>query len=698
MKKLGVFTVKYRIPIIIIYSILLIPAAIGYFLTPNNYDILSYMPDDMNSKQGEQLLEEEFGLSGVGIIMVRGKELWEVQNLKKRIEEVEGVDSVMWVDDYTDIFVPIEFIEEDIRTQFVSGDSVLLQVLFEENARSLQTNLASREIEDLIDDDTVFGGEPAIINELQVITEKDMVIYMIIAVATIYLILALSVSSYIEPLLFLISVGVAVIINMGTNIFMGEISFMTASIAAVMQLGISMDFSIFLLHRFEEEKEKFSSVLKAMETAISKTAVTIASSALTTIGGFFALTIMQNGIGRDMGLVLGKGIVISLIVNLTFLPSLIIVAYNFTSRFRHRILLPSFKSIAQWIIKGRWAFVIILLALAVPAYLAQSKVDYYYSNENYLPAHARSVQATNDIMDSFGAMDMAYLITRDKGRVKEKELVDRIKTVKGVDSVLGISEQVDMAIPEEFIPEDVIDNFVAEDYRYFLIFLEKFDHETDVFTTIDDIRDHAATLHDEYYVTGNSALTRDMASLVDSDARNVFYVSVVLIFVLIAISFRSIAIPFILILAIQIAIWINVSFPYLQGQQVSSLTPMIIGAIQLGATVDYAILFASRYQENIFNFSHRIDAMRQTIEDTGRSILTSALTMFGATFGISLIASIKTTGEMTKLIGRGAIISMIVIFIGLPAMMLIMEKPLRLTTKGWPTMITKAKETVLPLD
>jgi predicted RND superfamily exporter protein len=698
VKKLGVFAVKYRIPIIVVYVILLIPAAIGYFLTPNNYDILSYMPDDMNSKQGEQLLEEEFGLSGVGIIMVRGKELWEVQNLKKRIEEVEGVDSVMWVDDYTDIFVPIEFIEEDIRTQFISGDSVLLQVLFEENARSLQTNLASREIEDLIDDDTVFGGEPAIINELQVITEKDMVIYMIIAVATIYLILALSVSSYIEPLLFLISVGVAVIINMGTNIFMGEISFMTASIAAVMQLGISMDFSIFLLHRFEEEKEKYPSVLKAMETAVSKTAMTIASSALTTIGGFFALTVMQNGIGRDMGLVLGKGIIISLIVNLTFLPSLILVAYNFTSRFRHRILLPSFKSIARWIIKGRWVFVIILLALAVPAYLAQSKADYYYSNENYLPAHARSVQATNDIMDSFGAMDMAYLITRNEGRVKEKELVDRIKTVKGVDSVLGISEQVDMAIPEVFIPEDVIENFVAEDYRYFLIFLEKFDHETDVFITIDDIRSHASTLHDEYYVTGNSALTRDMASLVDTDARNVLYISVVLIFLIIAISFRSIAIPFILILAIQIAIWINVSFPYLQGQQVSSLTPMIIGAIQLGATVDYAILFASRYQENIFNFSRRIDAMRQTIEDTGRSILTSALTMFGATFGISLIASIKTTGEMTKMIGRGAIISMIVIFIGLPAMMLIMEKPLQLTTKGWPTMITKAKETVLPLD
>lgn len=698
MKKLGIFTIKYRIPIIIIYGILLIPAAIGYYFTPNNYDILSYMPDDMNSKQGEQLLEEEFGLSGVGIIMVRGKELWEVQNLKKRIEEVEGVDSVMWVDNYTDIFVPLEFIEENIRKQFISGDSVLLQVLFEENARSLQTNLASREIEDLIDDDTVFGGEPAIINELQVITEKDMVIYMIIAVATIYLILALSVSSYIEPLLFLISVGVAVIINMGTNIFMGEISFMTASIAAVMQLGISMDFSIFLLHRFEEEKEKVSSVLKAMETAISKTAVTIASSALTTIGGFFALAIMQNGIGRDMGLVLGKGIIISLIVNLTFLPSLIIVAYNFSGRYRHRILLPSFKSIARWITKGRWVFVIILLALAVPAYLAQSKVDYYYSNENYLPANARSVQATNDIMDNFGAMDMAYLITRDEGRVKEKELVDRIKTVKGVDSIVGVSEQVDMAIPEVFIPKDVIDNFVAEDYRYFLIFLEKFDHETDAFTTIDDIRDRASTLHDEYYVTGNSALTRDMASLVDTDARNVFYVSVALIFLIIAISFRSIAIPFILILAIQIAIWINVSFPYLQGQQVSSLTPMIIGAIQLGATVDYAILFASRYQENIFNFSRRIDAMRQTIEDTGRSILTSALTMFGATFGISLIASIKTTGEMTKLIGRGAIISMIVIFIGLPAMMLIMEKPLQLTTKGWPTIITKAKETVLPLD
>lgn len=693
MAWLGRFVVKYRKAIIVAYIIALIPSIIGYALTQTNYDLLSYMPDELNSKQGEQVLEAEFALSGMGLIMVRGKPAWQVEKLISAIEKVEGVDRVAWLGDYADIYVPVEFIEPVIKDRFSSEDSVLLQVQFMENARTEKTNKAVRRIKEITggEPDILFGGEPAIITEMQETVDSEILLYAAVAVVMILLILNLSISSYLDPILFLVSVGVAVLINMGTNIFLGQISFMTASIAAVMQLGISLDYSIFLMHRYEEEKGKHGSLDQAMGAAVSKTAVAIASSALTTIGGFAALLVMQNGIGRDMGMVLGKGIAISLVVNLTLLPSLLLMLHRHSSRFSHRILLPSFKPLARLIVKGRWVFLILFFLLLLPSYVAQSRVRYYYSNQHYLPRGARSTEDTQEITRAFGVSDPIYVITENEGRVKEHRLVEGLNRIEAVDSVVAISEQVDLAIPEPLIPEEVISEFTGTDYRYCLAFLKTMEDEQEIFEAIDAIKEVAAGLHEHYYVTGPSAMTRDMASLVDTDARNVALVSIVCIALIIAISFKSLSIPVILILAIELAIWINLSFTYFQDLTVSSLTPMIIGAIQLGATVDYAILFGLRYQENIFLFERRIDALRQTIEDAGQSILTSALTLASATIGIALIASIKTTEEMTMLIGRGALISMVVIFFGLPSLFLVCEKLIGRTTAGWPAAVPGAK-------
>ncbi len=686
MNWFGKFVVRYRKTIIITYLIILIPSIVGYALTRTNYDLLSYMPDGLNSKQGEQVLEEEFSLSGLGLIMVREKPGWQIEELISRLEGLEGVDRVAWLGNYADIYVPVEFIEPVIKERFASGDTVLLQVQFTENARSKKTNEAAGRIKNIIDGDTdiLFGGEPVIISEMQETVNQEIVLYAAVAVIMILFILNLSVSSYIEPLLFLIYVGVAVLINMGTNIFLGEISFITASIAAVMQLGISLDYSIFLMHRFEEEKLKHDSIEEAMESTVSKTVTAIASSALTTIGGFTALMVMQNGIGRDLGLVLGKGITISLIVNLTLLPSLLLTFYKASSRFAHKIMLPSFRPLARVIVKGRWVFLAIFLLLLVPSFLAQSRSSYYYSNENYLPRTARSVQDTAEITEEYGVADPVYVITGDEGRVREQRLVAQLNKISAVDSVVAISEQVDLAIPESLIPAEVITEFTGTDYRYCLAFIKSMEDEQAVFRAIDEIKLATGKLHEQYYVTGPSAMTRDLASLVDIDARNVAIVSIICIALIVGISFKSLSIPFIVILAIELAIWINLSVIYYQNQTVSSLTPMIIGAIQLGATVDYAILFGLRYRENIFLFERRVDALRQTIEDTGQSILTSALTLASATIGIALIASIKTTGEMTMLIGRGAIISMLVIFLGLPPLFLLLDKLIGKTTAGWP--------------
>lgn len=685
MSKLASFVVKHRKGIIVVYITLLIPSAIGYLITPHNYDLISYMPDEMNSKQGEQLLEEEFQLSGLGLLMVRDKKNWEINQLVKELEKIEGIDSVSWLKDYADIYVPVSFINEAVTERFTSGDTDLLQVYFSENARAKETNMAVDRINHLIsgDEDIVFGGEPAVINEMQSTTEQEMIYYMVLGVIVIIIVLSLSVRSYLAPILFLASVGAAVLINMGSNIIWGEISFMTASIAAAMQLGISVDYSIFLMHRFEEEQVKGKSNDEAMVAALSKSSTAISASALTTAGGFAALIVMQNGIGQDMGLVLAKGIAISLVVTFTLLPSLLLIFSRACNRYRHRIMLPSFKSASRWIVKGRWVFLALFILLLIPSFLAQDRVNYYYSNENYLPEGAVSMDATLDIMEKYGSVDVVYVITPDRGRVQEHRLVNNINMLDSVDSVESISSQVALSLPDFIIPPELLSEFVGGDYRYFLVFLKPLADEGQSFLAVDEIRECAGRFHSEYYVTGNVALNRDMASLVDADSRNVLIVSIIIIGLIIAISFKSYLLPFLLIVAIQLAIWINLGILYFQDQTVSSLTPIIIGAIQLGATVDYAILFTLRYRENIYLFSGRLDAVRQTIEDTGRSILTGALTLFSVTFCIALVASINTTAEMTMLIGRGALISMMVILLWLPSLLLSLEHVIRRTSGSW---------------
>jgi predicted RND superfamily exporter protein len=681
--KFSKFVIKHRIFIVVLAFILIIPSLVGIILTRQNYDVLSYMPGDLNSRRGEELLKEKFKLSGLGLIIVNNKELWEVMDLKSKIEAVHGVDKVLWLDEFEDITIPVEFMTDEVRENFFSGDSTILQVQFEENARSKATSEAVKEIRKIIDSKTLFGGEPVIISDLQEITSKELVYYMIIALVSIYLILAASMTSFIEPLLFLVSVGIAIVFNMGTNVIKGEISFVTASIAAVMQLGISMDYSIFLLHRYEEEKLKYPSPQEAMASALSKTGTAVAASALTTIAGFAALMVMKNGLGRDLGFVLGKGIIMSMLVNVTVLPCLILIFGKYADKRRHKPILPTLKKSSKWMVKYRWIFLVIILIVSVPSFLGQKNLKLYYANEHYLPETSRAVIDTKKSAEILGTSEIVYVITEDEGRIKEKELMEKIKRIPAVESVLGLSEQLDMAIPESFIPDEVADRFINGNYRYFQVMLSTSSDDPDTFSAIDKMRELAQDTFNEYYVTGSAPLSRDLAGLVDMDSRNVAIISVGLIAIILAFSFMSLSIPFILILIIELAIWINLSIPYFQGNTVSSVTSIVIGAIQLGATVDYAILFTTRYRENLGLIPNKKEALRQTIEDTGRTILTSALTMLSATLGIALIASIKTTGELTMMIGRGAIISMVTIFLGLPPMLLIFDRLIGWTTKNW---------------
>jgi predicted RND superfamily exporter protein len=683
MMRFSGFIVKNRKHVLALFFLLLIPSVLGFLNTKENYDIMSYLPASLNSRQGEAILEEKFNLSGQAFVVLENTEAWKIRELKSRMEAVEGVKQVLWLDDFEDVNLPLEFMEPQIRDNFISGDSTILLIQFTGNARSGSTMLAVEEIREICGGKVLFGGEPVIMNDLQAITSKEMIYYMIIGVVSIYAILSASMTSFIEPLLFLVSIGIAIILNMGTNIIKGEVSFITASVAAVMQLGISMDYSIFLLHRFEEEKQKPQSLEDAMISAISRTGVPVTASALTTIAGFAALVFMKNGIGRDLGIVLGKGIVFSLLANVTVLPCLILISSRFADKYRHKPVIPGLKNLSGRIVRYRWLFLVIIMLIAVPSFLAQRNLDYYYSTEHYLPENSRAVVDTIKIRDTFMNTEVLYVITPDTGNVKEKELAERIKTIDAVDSVLGLSQQIDVAIPETFIPADVRERYIKEGYRYFEVRLSTPSDDYRTFEAVDQIRKITQNMFDESYVTGLPALTRDLASLSDTDMRTVSAISIGLILVILAISFKSLSIPFLLVLVIEIAIWINLSIPYLQNTTVSSFTSIVINAIQLGATVDYAILFTSRYRENLGTEENKLKAVRQTIEDTGPSILTSALTMIAATMGIALIASIKATGELTMMIGRGAAVSMLVIFLGLPSVFLIFDKIIKYTTIGW---------------
>jgi len=687
MSRLAHYIVKYRKPIIALYLVLLIPSVWGYLNTGTDYDIAGFMPSDLESRMGNEILEEKFELSGIGLMLVKDKPVSEIRELVSDLQGIDGVDEVVWPGTYLDIAVPVDFWDEETRDRFVfNRDTVLLQVLFEEHARSPRTHRAVEQIHWLAEGfgDTVLGGEPSIVNEMQKKTEEEIFYYTGLAVLAILVVLTFAIRSYLDPWLLILSVGTAVVINMGSNYFLGEISFLTDSVAAAMQLGISLNYSIFLLHRFDEEKRKHSSLEKAMESAIKQTATAITTSGVTTISSFAALMVMQHGIGQDMGVVLAKGIFFSLLVTLTFLPGLLIAFNKQSADLQHRVMLPSFAPVGRFVVKARWVLLLLFFLVVYPSILGQGQVEYYYANENYLPDDAPAVKDTNYIRDTIEAEDFVFVVTEDKGDGFEYLLIHRLKEINEVGEISALTEQVDPALPEMIIPEEVVDEYKAKGYRYMQVFISDFEDEKESFAVVDNIRETTSRLHDEYYVAGETALNRDAAILSEIDATRIPIITMLSIGLIIGLSFKSLALPVILILVIQTSIWLNMSLVYLQDLTVSSLTPIMIGAIQLGATVDYAIYFTVRYRDNLTACGNRIEALRETIDQAGQSIFTSALTLFAATIGISQLATIVATVELTMIIGRGALISMGMIFLALPSLLITFDKVIRATTTGWP--------------
>ncbi len=683
LNKLAKFVVNHKKFILILYAVLILLSLFSMNFTSINYDLSSYLPSDMNSIKGRNILENEFKIKGTASVLLEDKPYFEVQNIKDKISKVKGVKSAVWLDDAEDIKKAESFMDESIKKEFVSGKYSLIQVQFDDDNDSLNTKKALSEIEEIIGDSGLIGGPAAVSKDVRETTDREMTYYSIAAFIIILIILFMAMSSFIEPILFFIAIGTAILLNAGTNFIFKSISSTTYSAASILQLAVSMDYSIFLLHRFIEEKNNCKNKDEAMIEAIKKTFDSISASALTTICGFLALIVMKYGIGRDIGLVLSKGVLFSLITVITLLPCLILLFDDKIEKHQHKIYLPNFNKSSKWLIKHRYVSLIIAIIIAVPAFLAQSNLKYYYANEKTLPPTSISNISNSKINDIFSNQNKLIMIVPKDNKLKETELMDSIEKIDNVKEVAGLYSAVDKFIPDSFIPKEAKDNFESDKYSYFIITLNSELEGKNTKDAINKIRNAAKGKFNEWYLTGEAAIYSDLEDVTSKDFVNVTILSIILIGIIILITFKSISIPLILIFVIELGIWINLSIPYFQGKSLNFISFIIIGAIQLGATVDYAILFTSRYKENI-EVMPKYDAAVKTIKDTGRSILTSSLILIAGTPSVSFITSIRSASELTLLIGRGAIISLILVLTVLPTLLMIFNGFIKLTTYKWP--------------
>lgn len=683
MDRFANFIVTHKKIILSLYTFLILLSFITGKFVHVNYDFSAYLPSDLNSIKGTKIIENDFDIKSTVYVLLKDQPIYTILKTKKSLENLEGVKTVFWLDDVEDLLKPESFINEDIKKEFISGTSSLLQLQLSKQDHSSQLIETVKEIEKIVGEKGLVGGPLVVSKDLQTLTTKEMVSYTIVAFIVISIILFISMNSFIEPILFFIAIGVAAALNQGTNIIFQDISVTTNSVSMILQLAVSMDYSIFLLHRYIEEKKQQSTKEQAMIVAIRKTFGSVLASALTTICGFLALVVMKYSIGRDIGLVLAKGVLLSLASVLTLLPILILLFDGKIEKYQHKIYLPNFKKISHFIVKHKYFFLFIPVIMAVPAFLAQSNLKYYYANEKMIPSSANSNRANEEINQLFSNQNQLVILVPKGEPFKEIRLLNELKSLDQVKESRGLYTVVDMEIPRSFLPKEVKDNFESESYSLITVTLKGPVEGTDAKNTIHTIRTLANNYYEEWYVTGEAAIYSDLEEVTSRDFTRVTLISILLIGSVILIAFKSMSIPFLLVFIIQFGIWINLTIPYLQGNVLHFISFIIIGAIQLGATVDYAILFTSRFRENLENLPKQ-EAAIQTIQDTGRSILTSALILFTGTLSVSFITSISSASELTLLIGRGAIISLILVLVVLPSLLIIFNKLISKTTLNWP--------------
>lgn len=685
MIKTGKWIAKHKKLILFIGILLLIPSCIGIAETRINYDVLSYLPDTLETVKGQEIMVDEFGMGAFSMIVAEDMEMKDVVALKEKVESVDHVKDVLWYDDVMDITVPVEMLPKELREAFFKGDATMLIALFDNTTSSDEAMEAVTELRRITSEKCFISGMTGIITDIKKLALKEMPMYVVIAAGLSLLVLILTMDSLVVPVLFLLSIGAAVLYNLGSNIFLGEISYITKALTAVLQLGVTMDYSIFLLNCYEENKVRFPGENeRAMAHAISNTFKSVVGSSVTTVAGFIALCFMSFTLGRDMGIVMAKGVVIGVICCVTLLPSMVLIFDKAIERTKHKKLLPDFDKASEFITKHYKVWLVVFLILLYPAVYGNGHTEVYYNIDKSLPETLDSNVANAKLQNVFDMSNIHMVLLKDGMESKEKkEMLDEIRNVGGVRWALGMDSFIGPAFPDTMIPKDVQKMLKSDNYELQFI-CSKYKTATDeVNNQIAQIQKIVKKYSPQSMVIGEAPLTKDLADVTDVDFKNVNIISIAAIFIIIMIVFKSISLPVILVAVIEFAICINMAIPYYQGVTLVFVASIVIGTIQLGATVDYAILMTSRYQKERSLGKSKKEAIAIAHRTSMKSIIISGCSFFAATFGVGLYSQVDMISGITNLLSRGAIISTLVVLLVLPAMFMIFDPVICRTSIGF---------------
>ena len=684
MQKFGEFIVNHRRLIIIICLLLLIPSIIGIKATKINYDILSYLPDTVDTVKGQNILTDEFGVGSYSIVIIDNKmKDKDILKMEDKIKEIDAVDKVISKSDILGTSIPEEMLPDDVKEAINKDGTTPILVTFKTGMAAGETLDAIDDLRDIVGDSCKVSGISATSDDIRILLDQEMSVYGVVASIFCIIVLMIALDSYGVPLIILGGIGIAILYNMGTNIVLGQISYITKAIATVLQLGVTMDFSIFLYHSYQRQKEILGDKNKAMVTAIKETLVSIVGSSTTTIAGFLALCTMSLTLGTDIGLVMAKGVLIGVITTVTLLPSLLLAFDKVIEKTKHKELLPEFKKFTNFIVNHYKAMIVVFLLLLAPAIYGNNNVKVYYNLNKSLPDTLQSVSANKELQEKFNMVStQMVLVNKDMKADTAKQMINEIKDLDGVDGVIGLQELLGDNVSKEMIPDDILSIFENDKYQL-LIINSTYENATDESNALIQKVNEIVSKYDENAImAGEGPLMNDLVKIADHDFNSVNVTSAVVIFVIMIFVFKSISLPVILIAVIEFAIFANMSFTSYFGTVIPFIASIVIGTIQLGATVDYAILMTNKYVKNRKDGLVPKEAMRLSLQDSIKSVIVSAFCFFAATCGVSLFSNIEMIGSICTLISRGAIISMVVVLTILPACLILCDRVICKTTKG----------------
>jgi len=688
MKKFGKVVVKLRIPILVLSFLLLIPSVLGYFNTRVNYDILYYLPNDIDTMQGQDILLDDFGKGAYAMVVVDGMNK---SNVSKLVKKVEGVDHVASVISYSGVVgddVPSEILPDKFRSYFENEDSgaTLFAIFFDDTTSSDDTMKAIQEVRDVTDNQCYIAGMSAVVTDTKTMAEKETPFYVLVAVVLVCIVLAIFMDSFLVPVFFMLSIGMAIVYNLGSNYFLGEVSYITKALAAVLQLGVTLDYSIFLWHSYKEAKEETpDDHHEAMAVAIGNTLTSVVGSSITTVAGFIALCFMSFTLGLDLGVVMAKGVVLGVIGCVTILPSLILTFDKALEKTMHREIMPNFDKPARWIVNHSWIFLIIFVLLLGPAIYGYNNTKVYYDLSDTLPEKLNCSQANKMLAENFDGTNSIYMILADSNLSAEDSnaMMNEVNDLDGISFALSIDSALGGEIPTEMLPDSLVSELKGDEYQIMMVSTNYTIASDEINDQINKVDAIAKKYDAKSMVIGEAPCTKDLITITDKDFKTVSAVSIVAIFFIIFFVLKSISLPVILVAAIEFAIFVNMGIPYYTGTTIPFISSVVIGTIQLGATVDYAILMTTRYKRERAAGNSKKEAISIALGTSIPSIIVSALGFFAATFGVGMIASVDMIASLCTLMARGAIISMFVVIFVLPSLFVLLDKVIIHTSLGF---------------